>query len=742
MYESSLKFLVEKTKKLKILYVEDNNETRVQAIKILKNFFDYIDVAVDGMDALTQYKQKDQRFYDLIISDVSMPNMNGFEMSKAIVNIDRSQNILIVSAHNDSKQLEELISIGITSYIHKPIRMESLINAFQRIVDLKEQQKKEDDEFKKIQSLNYELDAMVESFDTYVIASRTDLKGIITYASKAYEKISGYNKEELLGKPHSIVRHPDMPASAFKNMWETIQNKKLWVGEVKNLRKDGTFYWVNATIAPYYDKDRNHIGYSAIRLDITAQKEVEELHNEVNNLLNNAGQGFLSFDKNLKIGKSFSKECLSIFNYDDFYKLNISSLLFENDIIKKELFDDGINRILNSDDDMVKDMFLSLLPKENIINTKEIKIEYKLLPNDKFMLVLTDVTNTKKLEKQIKEQSKIQKMIVSVASNKNDFIELKLDFENFLLNPSEDLKILLRELHTFKGIFAQKEMLNIVEGIHKLETKINQISQNNNKNIIEILTEHNLRDTFNKDLEIISTTLGEEFINASCSLSIDENAFNRLESKIVSLESSILDESLKDILDDFEQFKYKSIYSMLSIYPVVVKKMAQKLGKEIYPLEIIGDKDLIISSKFKPLMKSFIHLFNNCVDHGIEDIEIRYENKKDEIGTINCSFSQIENTIQVIISDDGAGINIEKLSLNSIKNGIKTEEELVDMSEDEKLFLLFEDSLSTKDELSITSGRGVGMSAIKSEIEKLNGDIKINNKINSGVEFIFTLPLN
>ncbi|MCK5110953.1 MAG: PAS domain S-box protein [Arcobacteraceae bacterium] len=749
----NLKDLVEKTKKLKVLYVEDNKETRLQALKILDNFFDHIDIAVDGADGLNQYRQDDDKYYDLVISDINMPNMNGVDMSKAILDIYHHQNILIVSAYNDSEQLQELIDIGISNYIHKPVRMDTLINALQKTLIAMEQKTQEYEEFNKIQALNHELDALVDSFDTYVIASRTDLKGVITYASKAYQIISGYKESELLGKPHNIVRHPDMPAAAFKDMWDTIQQRHLWVGEVKNLRKDGTYYWVKANIAPYYDKNKNHIGYSAIRIDITAQKEVEKLHSEVNNLLNNAGQGFLSFDKNMKTSESFSKECLSIFQKDDIYKHNISDLLFGNDAVKKELFDDGISRILNSDEDMIKEMFLSLLPKEHTLNEKDIKIEYKLLPDDKFMLVLTDITNTKKLKKQIKEQNQIQKMIVSVASDKNDFIELKFDFENFILNPSKDLKTLLRELHTFKGVFAQKEMVHIVYGIHDLETKINKTVQNDNVNmqhIIEVFKEHNLRDIFDIDLEIIGSALGDEFLEASCSLNIDTNSLDSLESKIKQLKSVGIEEALKDILYDFEKLRYESIYTMLNTYPTSVKQMAQILEKEIYPLEIMGDKDLSVTSKFKPFMKSLIHLFNNCVDHGIEDVETRVKSEKDEIGTISCDFLQINDDLQIIISDDGAGINIDKLSTSAIKNGIKTQDELDAMSEDEKLLLVFADSLSTKEELSISSGRGVGMSAIKSEIEKLYGNIEIKNNINKssastcgcGVKFIFTLPLD
>jgi len=122
-----------------------------------------------------------------------------------------------------------------------------------------------------------DLKEIIQQFDENIIASKTDLKGRITYASKAFCDTCQYTPEELLGKPHNIVRHPDVPKEAFKNLWETIKAGNTWKGEVKNLKKDGGFYWVNATIFPEFDKDGNIKCYSAIRHDITAQKEVEDL---------------------------------------------------------------------------------------------------------------------------------------------------------------------------------------------------------------------------------------------------------------------------------------------------------------------------------------------------------------------------------------------------------------------------------------------------------------------------------
>ena len=123
----------------------------------------------------------------------------------------------------------------------------------------------------------YNMSYLADAFDKNVIFSRTDLQGVITYASEAFCEISGYTLVELVGKPHNIVRHPDMSSDLFKQIWESLKDKNEWSGEIKNLKKDGDFYWVSANIEAEYDTNGKKIGYHAIRHNITAQKEIEEL---------------------------------------------------------------------------------------------------------------------------------------------------------------------------------------------------------------------------------------------------------------------------------------------------------------------------------------------------------------------------------------------------------------------------------------------------------------------------------
>jgi len=111
-------------------------------------------------------------------------------------------------------------------------------------------------------------------FKKGLIVSSTDLKGIITYVNRKFCDIAGYNKNELVGKNHNIIRHPDMPKAAFQEVWETISEGKEWTGIVKNLRKDGKYYWVYSHISPIYS-DGVISGYTAARRP-ASENEISE----------------------------------------------------------------------------------------------------------------------------------------------------------------------------------------------------------------------------------------------------------------------------------------------------------------------------------------------------------------------------------------------------------------------------------------------------------------------------------
>ncbi len=134
---------------------------------------------------------------------------------------------------------------------------------------------------KKINKQKENLKALLKIYDHNVIFSKTDLNGTITHVSEAFCKISGYSKEELIGHNHNIIRHPDMRKETFSYLWQQLKQEKTVNIEVKNLKKDGGYYWVDAEIEPEYDKEGKIIGYNAVREDITANKDIEEIQKEI-----------------------------------------------------------------------------------------------------------------------------------------------------------------------------------------------------------------------------------------------------------------------------------------------------------------------------------------------------------------------------------------------------------------------------------------------------------------------------
>lgn len=174
-------------------------------------------------------------------------------------------------------------------------RLEKIIENIDSITSGKEPTKyhaKYNDEIDKLGNSIYrlykDLSANIKDLKEYQraldesnIVTKSDLSGRITYANEKFYEITGLTKEEVIGKPHNIVRHPDMPKEAFANMWETIKLKKVWRGVVKNRKKNGSYYIINATVLPILDENENIKEYIAIRHDITeledSRREIEEM---------------------------------------------------------------------------------------------------------------------------------------------------------------------------------------------------------------------------------------------------------------------------------------------------------------------------------------------------------------------------------------------------------------------------------------------------------------------------------
>lgn len=195
----------------------------------------------------------------------------------------------------------------------------------------------EDDAENNIKLLNEYKKAVDESN----IVSKTDTRGVITYVNKQFCAISGYSEQELIGKPHNIVRHPDMPRAAFKDMWERIKSKETWKGVVKNMKKDGGTYIVDTTIVPITDLNGDIIEFIGIRHDITELEKAKEQLRILNLAMKKKVDELYGMTQDLE-QQATTDTLTGIYNrfkFNELFNLEINKLAYDKKPLSLIIFD-------------------------------------------------------------------------------------------------------------------------------------------------------------------------------------------------------------------------------------------------------------------------------------------------------------------------------------------------------------------------------------------------------------------
>jgi len=257
-----------------VLIVDDMQTNLAILAGMIKDKY-HIKLAKSGEKALELVANGE---VDLILLDVVMPEMDGYEVCKILKNDSKTKDIpiIFVTANTSKEDEEKGFMLGAVDYITKPSTPSTVRARVNAHITLRLRQIEVEKLSQAMHDQNEKLSRYTNVIDTHIITSSTDLDGVITHVSEAFCKISGYEKEELLGQSHSLIRHPDMPKEFFENLWDTITQDKPWSGEIKNRNKEGGFYWVRAYITPDF-KENVKIGYTAVRQDITDKKRVEEI---------------------------------------------------------------------------------------------------------------------------------------------------------------------------------------------------------------------------------------------------------------------------------------------------------------------------------------------------------------------------------------------------------------------------------------------------------------------------------
>jgi len=479
------------------------------------------------------------------------------------------------------------------------------------------------------------------------------------------------------------------------------------------------------------------------------------------NLLDHAGQGFLSFGEDLLVSGQYSAECTTIFAREIAGE-SVPALIYPNDRDQQVFLEAIFKKILAEKNDSLQNPYFSLLPEEIVIGNSYIGMAYKLIDNKQdskessIMMILTDLTLQKTMEDNVQKEHDILAMIVYVVTHSTDFFAAVSQYTEFcqegmpsLLNEkkaaNDILAAIFRMVHTFKGTFGQLHMGNIMGKLHDMESLLakirsKELMQLDSKELKEKLndfTSYVMINWLDADLNLLKEKLGDEFFQQENMLIVDNQRLLEIEEKV----KKILPYDERNVLlPDLHRLRYQSIKKLLQSYPEYVTSLAERNEKAIHSFAIEGSDILVDPLRYNDFIKSLGHVFRNSITHGLEPFEERAEKGKDEIGKITCAVKENSLGMTIVISDDGTGMNPDHIREAAVKKGICSAEDAHRMDDTASIMLIFADGFSESKDITELAGRGVGLSAVRAEVEKLNGSVQVNTLWGKGTQFEFFLP--
>lgn len=482
-------------------------------------------------------------------------------------------------------------------------------------------------------------------------------------------------------------------------------------------------------------------------LNVTLEEKVETRTSELIQsnrslkiLLDNTGQGILFFESDLEVDSNYSSECVRFFSGDISGK-NVTDILFRSEYEKK-FFKDTITTVFAESNKRRAKAYIELLPVEIELNEIKLKIEYRIIESEarKIMLILTDVTEIKKLENRIKDERNRLNMIVKVVVNSKYFLKTVSEFRNYILKLETDkirnLKEEFMTVHTYKGNFSQLMLLNLSKELNKFEDEIQKSIENKVEIEEYVLKERidRVRDKLEREIETVSDILGKEFFTEKTGVVVSLEKMQRIEEQLKKL---LPVESYITFKEKFNELRNIRLFEMIKRYENYVKEIAERKNKkvkfEIYEIDTV----YVDEEKYNEIVNTLVHLFRNMIDHGIELPEERVNSGKKEEGIIKCSIRKDGNKIQIYISDDGAGLDYNKIYEKALSVGLIKTENQTDVEYLNKI--IFEENFSTKESSDDISGRGIGLAAVKKVVDENFGNIEVLSERGKGSEFRITV---
>lgn len=296
---------------------------------------------------------------------------------------------------------------------------------------------------KEIAKSTSSLTKLIKTFDENVIASKTDLDGNITYVSKAFCKISGYQEKDIIGQNYRIIKHTDNDKSLYEDLWQTIASGKIWQGLIKNRKKNGDYYWAQSIVEQDYDDNGNVIGYVAIRNDVTAKVELEEFSANLEKIVELRTEELSAL--NIQQKAIFDSATIGIIMYQDRVISQINNEACKMFGYKEEELIGNTSRLLCEDDES----YNKITQQYEIVKTGKIASwEQKIFRKDKTTFIA-------KINLKAKDSNDLSKGVVATIDDVTlehkaleDIKEAKKMAENTTKAKSEFLANMSHEIRT------------------------------------------------------------------------------------------------------------------------------------------------------------------------------------------------------------------------------------------------------------------------------------------------------
>jgi len=475
-----------------------------------------------------------------------------------------------------------------------------------------------------------------------------------------------------------------------------------------------------------------------------------------NNILYNIEQGLLQFDKSLIIKDEISMKAIDLFQMD-IRQTYFPDILYPFDEEKNKFLTKILPKILSERNKSKREIYLSLLTKKMTLNGISIDIIYKVITNSlneyEMIVIITDLSELENVEEEKKLEIEKLNRIITITNGYNDFMIIYNEYiqffvqEIFLIIDNKEVsniqKVLeiFRKVHTFKGNFSQFNLTTLANNLHKFETEIEKnkesLSNQNSAELLKFISRKNFIGWLDREMKDVKLVLGQDYFKSSSKITISRDKIYEIHDLIKERVSKHEANEILPFLLDILKIPLSSMFQYFQDYLV---SLASSQNKRINLPKIIGGDFLIDIKKFNPFVKSLIHIFRNCISHGIETPEERELNDKIEFGNIDIYLGKNSDNLYIMINDDGRGIDEEFIKNKLLEKKIFTEKQLRKMSSSKILEQIFNEGFSTQEKTTELSGRGMGLSAVKAEVEKLNGTIDIESNVNTGTSFIFNFP--